>query len=106
MIIFTYNPLNKKAMNEIERLIGNLSNTNEVSALYGVLKNKLTELDRKFSSHFNLDEEVKFKCDKGIHYRGTIDSIGRTGRVKINLIDSRYDTFSIGAGSLKDNLLS
>jgi hypothetical protein len=93
-------------MSTIFNSVAKIETSKNIDLVYDMLKEQRTKLDRKNSSNFNLGQEVTFMSDGG-KYNGTVDSIGRTGRVKVKLIGHfKYDQYTLGASSLLEGLVN
>jgi len=80
----------------------------EIERAYAVLKEKQKSLDRFYAANFRLNQKVAFRSN-GSQWNGTIESIGKTGRIRVTLttggIHGRYTHFTLGAASLNENLI-
>ena len=91
------------SVNEVSTGITELTSYSDLNGLYDVIKNRMRELDRAAARSFSLGQYVEF-YEKGSFFKGNVSNIGRTGRIKIDLIDNRYDNFTGGAKFLSENL--
>ena len=76
----------------------------DIDKLYAVLKAHQGDLDEREAIRFRITQPVSFKVESG-RYNGTIESIGRKGRIKIKLIGHpRYSQYKIGGLSLAEGI--
>ena len=91
-------------LNEVLTNIEGLREQGQIDAIYARLKSKSTELNVIASSNFRLRQNVEFRAD-GIRYKGYVESIGRTGRIKVALLENtRYSHYTIGANALVESI--
>lgn len=84
--------------------IATLTTNSEISEAYALLKRRTEQIDISAAQQFRINQPVKFRSEKNGLMSGRISNIGRTGRVKVELINNRYDSYSMGAEFLKENL--
>ena len=72
----------------------------DIDQIYAVLKDRTTSLNRAASGRFRLNQPIE------IHgYKGKVESIGRTGRVKIKLEGHwKYSHYTTGAQELVEQI--
>jgi len=93
-------------MSNLSSTISSLNTNAEISEAYRLLKNQVTLVDRNAAQSFRLNQSVKFRTEKDGIQSGKVKSIGRTGRVVVDLNeDSYYDSFTLGGAYLKENLI-
>lgn len=92
-------------MSNIRTAVDQLTTHSAIDAAYALLKERTTLIDRNAAGNFRLNQSVKFRSSNDGILEGYIESIGRTGRVKVKLnSNSRYDSYSMGAAFLNENL--
>jgi tRNA U55 pseudouridine synthase TruB len=84
--------------------ISKLTSVNEIDQIHDQLNAHITELNRDQAGKFKLNERVAF-TERGDAYEGIVESIGRTGKIKINLIKHwKYSQYTMGAARLAEKL--
>ena len=90
----------------IRSAVNQLNTSSEIDEAYRLLKEQTTFVDRTAAQSFRLNQPVKFRTQKDGIQSGKVKSIGRTGRIVVDLTeDSYYDSFTLGGAYLKENLL-
>lgn len=92
-------------MSNIRSAINELKSHSDLSDAYALMKRRSAAIDIEAAQDFRINQTVKFQSEKDGVMRGKISNIGRTGRVKVTLIDSRWDSYTMGGAFLKENLL-
>jgi hypothetical protein len=90
-------------MNHLQEVLANIEGirTNaDIDRIYAQLKDKTTRLNRAAAGRFRLNQPIE------IHgYTGKIESIGRTGRIKIKLTGHwKYSHYTTGAQELVEQI--
>ena len=89
------------AQRSIFNTLQTINDPQEIEAMYSFFKDKTKELDIKAAESFRINQKLKFYGHDNSFYEGNVLSIGRTGRVKVKLINSRYSHYTAGASFLK-----
>jgi hypothetical protein len=78
-----------------------VNNTDDMDGIYALLKDRTNELNRKAAMDFHVGQEVNFIDNKGRRWTGAVDNINREGRVKVKVVNTRYDSYTCGAQTLQ-----
>jgi hypothetical protein len=82
--------------------IEKVTSSRDIDRVYEKMKTHVKDLNREYAGLFKLNESVEFTCD-GDTYKGKVESIGRTGRIKIELHGHwKYSQYTIGAARLSE----
>lgn len=85
--------------------IDEITKHSELQEVYALYINRLTTLNQQSAEGFKFNQEVKFKSTDGT-WTGKIEAINNKGKIKIRLNPGQhYDTYSIGALSLRESLI-
>jgi hypothetical protein len=80
--------------------IQGITTNSDINRIYSVLKDKVTSLNRAAAGRFRLNQSITISG-----YTGKIESIGKTGRVKIKLKGHwKYDSYTTGAQELVEQI--
>lgn len=95
---------NEAALAAIFGKLEDIVNASDIDTVFAMAKERNTQINRRIAGEFRLGQMVNFMSEKDGPMSGEIESIGRTGRVKVKLVNSRWSHYTMGAGFLKENL--
>lgn len=87
-------------LTEVLANIQGIETNTDINRIYEVLKDRTTSLNRAAAGRFRLNQPIEMHG-----YKGNIESIGRTGRIKIKLVGHwKYSHYTVGAQELTEQI--